>query len=158
MSKKGNDLVRKMLYMSALNAIGTNPVLRSYYANHRANGKNGGTALGHCMRKLLHWIYAIWTTGKDFDVNYGKEQIAVAATQDSQPECPSVEIDEPSNEKNAIAAKQKKSVGRKELGSKRQAVTTDDNILISRNESVKRPKRSVAQAKELVQSSCPSGG
>ena len=73
------------------------------------------------------------------------------------------ENDEPSEEKNTlkkstIAPKQKKSVGRKELGSKRQAVTTDDNILISRNESVKRPKRSVAQAKELVQSSCPSGG
>ena len=158
MSKKGNDLVRKMLYMSALKAIVTNPVLRSYYAKHRANGKNGGTALGHCMRKLLHWIYAIWTTGKDFDVNYGKERIALAATQDSQPDCPSVEIDEPSNEKNAIAAKQKRSVGRKELGSKRQAVTTDDNIVISRNESVKRPKRSAPRAKEPVQSSCPSGG
>ena len=164
MSRKGNDLVRKMLYMSALTAIGVNPLLRSYYAKHRSNGKDGGTALGHCMRKLLHWIYAIWTTGKDFDVNHGKEQIAVAAPQDSQPEFPSQELEEPnecdapSKEKSLIAAKQKKSVGRKELGSKRQAVTTDDTILSSQSESVKRPKRSVVQAKELVQSSSPSGG
>ena len=73
------------------------------------------------------------------------------------------ENDEPSEEKNTlkkstIAPKQKKSVGRKELGSKRQAVTTDDTIISSQSESVKRPKRSVVQAKELVQSSSPSGG
>lgn len=164
MSKKGNDLVRKMLYMSALKAIGTNPVLRSYYANHRSKGKDGGTALGHCMRKLLHWIYAIWTTGTDFDVNYGKEQIAVAVTQDPQSENPPMELNAsnesnaPTKEKSTIAAKQKKSVGRRELGSKRQAVTTDDNILTSPSKSVKRPRRSVRQAKEQVQSSCPSGG
>lgn len=169
MSKKGNDLVRKMLYMSALTAITKNPLLCSYYAKHLSRGKNGGTALGHCMRKLLHWVYAIWTTGKDFDVNYGKEQIADVAANGTQPECPSVEldkpdeIDEPSKETNTLkkstdAPKQKKSVGRNELGSKRQAVTTDDTILSSQSESVKRPKRSVAQAKELVQSSSPSGG
>lgn len=68
------------------------------------------------------------------------------------------ESNAPTKEKSTIAAKQKKSVGRKELGSKRQAVTTDDNILTSPSKSVKRPRRSVRQAKEQVQSSCPSGG
>lgn len=164
MSRKGNDLVRKMLYMSALSGIRTNPLLRSYYAKHRANGKDGGTALGHCMRKLLHWVYAIWKTGKDFDVNHGKEQTAVAALQDLQPESPSLDLDEPnesespSNEKNVIATKKKKSVGRKELGSKRQAVTTDTPILDSQRESVKRPRKSVRPGNELLESRGPSGG
>jgi hypothetical protein len=164
MSRKGNDLVRKMLYMSALSGIRTNPLLRSYYAKHRANGKDGGTALGHCMRKLLHWVYAIWKTGKDFDVNHGKEQTAVAALQDLQPESPSLDLDEPnenaapSKEKNVIATKKKKSVGRKELGSKRQAVTTDNAILDSQFESVKRKKISERPGNELVESRGPSGG
>jgi transposase len=53
MSRKGNDLVRKMLYMSALNGIGSNPLLRAHYAKLRANGKQGSVALGHCMKKIL---------------------------------------------------------------------------------------------------------
>lgn len=128
MSKKGNDLVRKMLFMSAMSGIGSNPLLRAHYAKLRANGKDGGVALGHCMRKILHWIYAIWTTGKDFDPNYGNaKDVATETVPDSSNEQTTSDI--PITHESAPAGKPKASVGRKEAGSKRKAVTADTTIV-----------------------------
>jgi transposase len=68
MSRRGNDLVRRYLWMAALSAIRFNPAVRALYArvvkkhpNHKA------VAVGHAMRKLLHLAFAIWKTGKPFD-------------------------------------------------------------------------------------------
>src|SRR5208337_2489030 len=30
-------------------------------------GKRGDVALGHCMRKLLHLVFAVWKTNRPFD-------------------------------------------------------------------------------------------
>jgi transposase len=67
MSLQGNDLVRRYLWMAAQCAIVHNPAIRALYARQRARGKRGDVALGHCMRKLLHLIFAIWKTGRPFD-------------------------------------------------------------------------------------------
>jgi transposase len=143
MSKKGNDLVRKMLYMSALNGIQHNPLIRAYYARLKAKGKSNGVALGHCMRKLLHLIYAIWTTGKDFDPAYGNRP---ASSIQPEPVQLSVAASEPNDLDEPIASptitqppRQKSSVGRKEQSSKRQAVTTDTSIVGQRASASKRP-------------------
>ncbi|MFI5091409.1 MAG: transposase [Terriglobales bacterium] len=66
MSRKGSDLVRRCLWNAAKTAILHNPVIRSLYARQRAAGKRGDVALGHCMQKLLHLVFAIWTTGEPF--------------------------------------------------------------------------------------------
>jgi transposase len=66
MSRKGNDLVRRCLWNAAKTAILHNPVIRSLYARQRALGKRGDVALGHCMQKLLHLVFAIWKTGEPF--------------------------------------------------------------------------------------------
>jgi len=68
MSRKGNDLVRRCLWNAAKTAILHNPVIRSLYARQRAQGKRGDVALGHCMRKLLHLVFAIWKTDEPFRV------------------------------------------------------------------------------------------
>ena len=69
MSRKGNDLVRKYLWMSALSAIsGCNPAVVALYARLRQRGRRGDVALGHCMKKLLHQVFGIWTGGKPYDV------------------------------------------------------------------------------------------
>src|SRR5206468_3286391 len=60
MSRQGNDLVRSCLWNAAKSAILHNPVIRSLYARQRAQGKRGDVALGHCMRKLLHLVFAVW--------------------------------------------------------------------------------------------------
>ena len=70
MSRKGNDLVRAYLWNAARAAIRHNPVVRALYIRLKAKGKRGDVAIGHCMRKLLHQVYAVWKTDKDFDKDY----------------------------------------------------------------------------------------
>jgi transposase len=70
MSPRGNDLVRAYLWMAALSGIRSNPALRALYRRLKAKGKRGDVAVGHCMRKLLHLVYAIWKTGKPFDAKH----------------------------------------------------------------------------------------
>jgi hypothetical protein len=66
LSPKGNDLVRRCLWNAAKTAIVHNPVIRALYTRQRAQGKRGDVALGHCMRKLVHLVFAIWKTGEPF--------------------------------------------------------------------------------------------
>lgn len=67
MSPQGNDLVRRCLWLAAMSAARHNPAVRSLYARQRSRGKRGDVALGHCMRKLLHLVFALWKTGKEFN-------------------------------------------------------------------------------------------
>lgn len=85
MSRQGNDLVRRCLWMAAQTAALHNPAVRTLYARQKARGKRGDVAMGHCMRKLLHLVFAIWKTGRAFDPQHypwGKanpENLAVQA-------------------------------------------------------------------------------
>jgi transposase len=67
MSRKGNDLVRHYLWNAARSAIRHNPAIADLYRRLKAKGKRGDVALGHCMRKLLHLVYAVWKTNRPFD-------------------------------------------------------------------------------------------
>ena len=67
MSRKGNDLARKYLWNAAKCAITHNPAVRPLYRRLRARGVRGDVALGHCMRKLLHLVFAVWKSRKPFD-------------------------------------------------------------------------------------------
>jgi len=68
MSRRGNDLVRRYLWMAALSAVRYNPAVRALYA--RVVAKHPGRkaiAIGHAMRKLLHLAFALWKSGRPFD-------------------------------------------------------------------------------------------
>jgi transposase len=67
MSRKGNDLVRSYLWNAARSAIRHNPAVRALYARLRAKGRRGDVAMGQCMRKLLHLVFAVWKTNRPFD-------------------------------------------------------------------------------------------
>jgi transposase len=67
MSAKGNDLVRGLLWMAAQSAICWNAPVKALYARQRARGKRGDVALGHCARKMLHLVFALWKTNQPFD-------------------------------------------------------------------------------------------
>lgn len=68
MSPRGNDLVRRYLWMAALSASRHNPACRALYARVRAKHPDKPSiAIGHVMRKLLHLAFAVWKTGKPFD-------------------------------------------------------------------------------------------
>jgi len=68
MSRRGNDLFRRYLWMAALSAVRFNPAVRALYARVVANHPDKkAIAIGHAMRKLLHLVFAIWKTAKPFD-------------------------------------------------------------------------------------------
>jgi transposase len=67
MSHKGNDLVRAYLWNAARVGIRRNPALRALYRRLKTRGKRGDVALGHCMRKLLHLVFAVWASNRPFD-------------------------------------------------------------------------------------------
>lgn len=80
MSRKGNDLVRRYLFCAARCAMRHNPAVRALSARLRARGTRGDVALGHCMRKLLHLVFAVWATDKPFDENHYRWEAAAGET------------------------------------------------------------------------------
>jgi len=70
MSRKGNDLVRRYVYMACWSGSQHNPALRALFVRQKARGKRGDVAYGHCMRKLLHLVFAVWKTDRPFDPNH----------------------------------------------------------------------------------------
>jgi transposase len=67
MSQKGNDLARAYLWNAARVTIRCNPAIAPLYRRLRSRGKRGDVAMGHCMRKLLHLVFAVWKTNRPFD-------------------------------------------------------------------------------------------
>ncbi len=71
MCRRGNDLVRRYLWMAAAGAIRCNPAVRALYARVVArHPKRKAVAVGHAMRKLLHLAFAVWKSGRPFDPNH----------------------------------------------------------------------------------------
>lgn len=71
MCPRGNDLVRRYLYMASLSAIQHNPAVQPLYLRVLAkhNGQ-AGIALGHVMAKLLRIALAVWKSGQPFDPHH----------------------------------------------------------------------------------------
>jgi transposase len=69
-SKTGDPLARKALYMPALSAWQHNPALRAFCQRLKANGKSGKAVLCAAMRKLIHIAFAILKSGRPFDPNF----------------------------------------------------------------------------------------
>jgi len=68
MCKRGNDLVRRYLWMAALSAAQHNPAVRPLYQRVRAKHPDQPSiAIGHVMAKLLRIALAVWKTDKPFD-------------------------------------------------------------------------------------------
>ena len=67
LSKMGPPLLRKNLYMAALCALRTNPIIQQQTLRLSQRGKTGKLALGAAMRKLLRLIYGILKSQTPFD-------------------------------------------------------------------------------------------
>jgi len=67
MSKVGNALLRKGLYMPAVVAKNHNPVIKSFAERLLLKGKPGKVVIVAAMRKLLHIIYGVLKNRKAFD-------------------------------------------------------------------------------------------
>jgi len=75
MSKVGNARLRAALYYPAMSAMQHNPIVRKFAERLKENGKEGKVLVGAAMRKLLHIIYGVWSSGKPFDPNYEKRSM-----------------------------------------------------------------------------------
>lgn len=69
-SKMGSKLLRKTLYMAALCALRTNPIIAALGQRLAAKGKTGKLAVGAAMRKLLRLIFGVLKTQKPFDPDW----------------------------------------------------------------------------------------
>lgn len=89
-SKCGRRRIRAVLYMAALAAVRSNPVISAFYQRLHNTGKPGLVCLTACMRKLLHLAYACWVSSRPFDPAYEKKRQA-ARIKNSTHDSPSRE-------------------------------------------------------------------
>jgi hypothetical protein len=76
MSRRGNDLVRRYLWMAALSALRCNPAVKALYARVVVkHPQHKAVAVGHAMRKLLHLAFAVWKSGRPFDRDHYPWQV-----------------------------------------------------------------------------------
>ena len=120
MCRKGNDLVRGLLWNCAKNAAKTNPAVAALYARLMSKGVRGDVAFGYCMTKLLRLVFAIWKSGQPFDRNhYAWDTTAAAGDSAGEteaaaaPESPTeAEAAAPAAHKNAAGLKEQSSAGK----------------------------------------------
>jgi transposase len=82
MSAKGNDLARFYLWNATRAAIRFNPAIGALFQRLKAKGKRGDVAIGHCMRKLLHLVFAVWKSNRPFDEKHFPWQPPSAAANE----------------------------------------------------------------------------
>jgi hypothetical protein len=80
-------MARAALYMAAVSAVQHNPAIKALYARKRSQGKQPMVALGHCMRKLAHIVYAMLRDNTAFDPHRHKRS-QTAVSKDAQPSGP----------------------------------------------------------------------
>lgn len=66
-SKIGSSLLRAALYMPAVVAMQYNPPIHAMAQRLRERGKPGKVIVVAAMRKLLHIVYGVLKSGRDFD-------------------------------------------------------------------------------------------
>lgn len=71
MSKAGNKKLRRILWQCTIVAMKHNPIIKAHYEKKLAEGKKKMVAIGHCMNKLIHIIWAVLTYNETFDPNGG---------------------------------------------------------------------------------------
>jgi len=73
LSKKGNAVIRRALYMPAIVARRYNPIIKTFAQRLKDAGKSNMLIIGAVMRKLLHIIYGVLKSRKPFDANYSAQ-------------------------------------------------------------------------------------
>lgn len=78
MSRIGKASIRGILYMPAITAIRSNPLIQRFVARLRKKNKSENLIIIAVMRKLLHLAYGVLKNQTPFDPNYGS--LAIPAT------------------------------------------------------------------------------
>lgn len=95
-------------------------------------------AMGHCMRKLLHLVFAVWKTNKPFDPNHHRwEDPAPTAIDQATPTREDEEAALEADGHQQEAAKEKAVGHNRDISSDRSVVTTASDIVDLSEASVK---------------------
>ena len=78
LSKRGNAAVRKMLYMPAISAKNTNPIVREFCSRLALSRKCDMSLIGAAMHKLTHLMFGVVHSGVPFDPNYLKKPLVAS--------------------------------------------------------------------------------
>jgi transposase len=142
MCRKGNDLVRAHLWNAARTAVIWNPAVRALYRRLRARGKRGDVALGHCMRKLLHLVFAVWKTDRPFDKNHFPWEGTPAKSTQATTDC--------TVNRDTAASNNEKTVDQKQDAPAKKVVTTATLTVKPTPSGVKSARKPAAKARPLV--------
>lgn len=82
MSKKGRKEPRKILYMVAMSAITSNPLIKEIYEKRVEKGMEKRAALGLCMHKILRIVYGMLKNNQPFDPNIDKKNREISSSQE----------------------------------------------------------------------------
>lgn len=74
LSKTGNALLRKALYLPAVVAKRYNPIIHAFCQRLLQAGLKPMQVIGAAMRKLLHLVYGVLKSGKPFDPHFLEKQ------------------------------------------------------------------------------------
>jgi transposase len=87
MSKKGRTVPRQILYMVAMVAIQSNPLIREIYEKHTEKGMEKKAALGVCMHKIIRIIYGMLKHNKPFNPEIDRKNREKRNTQGEKKNC-----------------------------------------------------------------------
>lgn len=124
MSKRGRKEPRRILFMVALSAIATNPLIKSIYEEHVKSGMEKMAAIGVCMHKILRIIYGMLKHNKAFDPEIDRKN------RENKSEC--------------------KKIVRRDKSRRYQAF--DSTAPISRKQKLKREERKQSQSDNITKS------
>lgn len=74
-----NKKLKTLLHMCALNAIRYDPVIKAYYERKVSEGKNPMNVINNARNKLVHRIFSVVKSGKEYDKSYHLKYSGVAA-------------------------------------------------------------------------------
>jgi transposase len=74
-----NKKLKSLLHMCALNAVKYDPQLKLYYQRKTEEGKHKMNVLNNVRNKLIHRIYAVITSGQEYNKDYYLRNIDIAA-------------------------------------------------------------------------------
>jgi transposase len=75
MSRTGHRELRTALYMPGMVARHHNPTLKQFGDRLRSSGLTPKAVIGAVMRKLMHLVYGVITSGKPFDPHWGRASL-----------------------------------------------------------------------------------
>lgn len=87
MSKKGRVAPRSILYMVAMVAVQSNPLIREIYEKYKKKGMEKKAALGVCMHKIIRIIYGMLKHNKVFEPEIDRKNREKQNTQEKKKVC-----------------------------------------------------------------------